>query len=75
MTRAFVTGVGGQDGSYLAERLLAEGVEVHALAHEPSPAPDAPGVELHAGDLTRARRGPRRCCSTWPPTRSTTWPR
>ena len=33
MTRAFVTGISGQDGSYLAERLLAEGVEVHALAH------------------------------------------
>ena len=29
MTRAFVTGIGGQDGSYLAERLLADGVEVH----------------------------------------------
>ena len=29
MTRAFVTGITGQDGSYLAERLLAEGVEVH----------------------------------------------
>ena len=53
MTRAFVTGIGGQDGSYLAERLLAEGVEVHALAHEQEPPPEAPGVELHTGDLTR----------------------
>ncbi len=53
MTRAFVTGIGGQDGSYLAERLLAEGVEVHALAHEQDPPPEAPGVELHTGDLTR----------------------
>ena len=34
MTRAFVTGIGGQDGSYLAERLLADGVEVHALVLE-----------------------------------------
>jgi GDPmannose 4,6-dehydratase len=33
MTRAFVTGIGGQDGSYLAEQLIADGVEVHALAH------------------------------------------
>jgi GDPmannose 4,6-dehydratase len=52
MTRAFVTGISGQDGSYLAERLLAEGVEVHALAHTDEPLPDAPGVELHPGDLT-----------------------
>ena len=53
MTRAFVTGIGGQDAGYLAERLLAEGVEVHALAHEQEPPPEAPGVELHTGDLTR----------------------
>ena len=54
MTRAFVTGISGQDGSYLAERLLAEGVEVHALAHGDEPScPDCPGVELHVGDLTR----------------------
>ncbi|WP_028650288.1 GDP-mannose 4,6-dehydratase [Nocardioides halotolerans] len=47
--RALVTGVSGQDGSYLAERLLADGVEVHAL----SPADDAPvaGVRTHAGDV------------------------
>jgi GDPmannose 4,6-dehydratase len=52
-TRAFVTGIGGQDGSYLAERLLAEGVEVHALTFTadgpPAHCPDA--VRLHAGDL------------------------
>lgn len=53
MTRAFVTGIGGQDGSYLAERLLAEGAEVHALAHEREPLPDLPDVVLHTGDLTR----------------------
>jgi GDPmannose 4,6-dehydratase len=29
--RALVTGITGQDGSYLAERLLAEGYEVHGL--------------------------------------------
>ncbi len=52
--RAFVTGIGGQDGRYLAQRLLGEGVEVHALAHEAEPTPDLPGVELHVGDLTRA---------------------
>ena len=52
MTRAFITGISGQDGSYLAERLLAEGTEVHALAHALEPLPDLPGVELHPGDLT-----------------------
>src|SRR4051794_19224394 len=52
MTRAFVTGISGQDGRYLAERLLAEGVEGHALAHALEPLPDVPGVELHRGDLT-----------------------
>jgi len=32
--RALITGITGQDGSYLAERLLAEGYEVHgALRH------------------------------------------
>ena len=46
-TRALITGVGGQDGSYLAERLLADGVEVHAV----SLAGDAPvdGVRTHVG--------------------------
>ena len=53
MTRAFITGIGGQDGTYLAERLVGEGVEVHALAHEQEPLPELPGVALHAGELTR----------------------
>ena len=29
--RAFITGIGGQDGSYLAERLVNDGLEVHAM--------------------------------------------
>jgi GDPmannose 4,6-dehydratase len=49
MPRALITGVGGQDGGYLAERLLADGVEVHALAL-PDDAPVA-GVHTHAGDV------------------------
>ncbi|HEU5039133.1 MAG TPA: GDP-mannose 4,6-dehydratase [Nocardioides sp.] len=52
MTRAFVTGVNGQDGSYLVDRLLADGVEVHALAHALEPLPDLPEVHLHVGDVT-----------------------
>ena len=52
MTRAFVTGITGQDGSYLAEQLLGEGVEVHALTHPEEPQPHCPGVELHSADIT-----------------------
>ncbi|WP_457207124.1 GDP-mannose 4,6-dehydratase [Nocardioides sp. P5_C9_2] len=53
MTRAFVTGVGGQDGSYLAERLVAEGVEVHALVLESEGRPAHCPTEavLHVGDV------------------------
>lgn len=51
--RAFITGIGGQDGTYLAERLVEEGMEVHALVLEadghPAWCPDE--VVLHAGDL------------------------
>lgn len=32
MTTALITGVTGQDGSYLAEFLLAKGYEVHGVA-------------------------------------------
>ncbi|HQR27398.1 MAG TPA: GDP-mannose 4,6-dehydratase [Nocardioides sp.] len=54
MTRALVTGISGQDGSYLAERLLADGLEVHALHHdvEAAPAYCPDDVALHPGDLT-----------------------
>lgn len=56
MAVAFVTGITGQDGSYLTERLTAEGVEVHGLVHTeqrraswatPLPA----SAVLHEGDL------------------------
>ena len=53
MTRALVTGIGGQDGSYLAERLIADGTEVHALvlSEDANPAFCPPEVTLHIGDL------------------------
>lgn len=53
MTRALVTGIGGQDGSYLAERLLAADTEVHALVLREDAAPPycPPEVVLHVGDL------------------------
>ena len=62
MRRAFVTGITGQDGGYLAERLLAEGVEVHGMvrAGDDNAAGElrgrAPGVVLHDGDLGDAER-------------------
>ncbi|WP_307861849.1 GDP-mannose 4,6-dehydratase [Nocardioides sp. SYSU D00065] len=53
IARAFITGIGGQDGSYLAERLVGEGLEVHALVlHADGHPPHCPDeVVLHAGDL------------------------
>lgn len=53
MSRAFVTGIGGQDGSYLAEQLVAGGAEVHALAHiDQGPGRYCPpAVAVHDGDL------------------------
>ncbi len=35
MPRAFLTGITGQDGSYLCELLLSKGYEVHGLVHRP----------------------------------------
>jgi GDPmannose 4,6-dehydratase len=51
--RAFITGIAGQDGTYLAERLVGDGMEVHALVlaadGHPSHCPDE--VVLHTGDV------------------------
>ncbi len=66
MARALVTGITGQDGSYLAEALLRAGVEVHGLVRQASPmqrsrldalpelaAGRASGrLKLHSADLT-----------------------
>jgi GDPmannose 4,6-dehydratase len=64
MKRALVTGVTGQDGSYLCELLLAKGYEVHGIVRRASTFntaridhlyrdPHEPGVRLflHMGDL------------------------
>jgi GDPmannose 4,6-dehydratase len=61
MTVAFVSGITGQDGSYLLERLLADGVEVHGMVRVVGELPpelnDALAqVELHRADLAD---GPR----------------
>ena len=36
MKKALITGITGQDGSYLAELLLAKGYEVHGLKRRAS---------------------------------------
>lgn len=59
MRRALVTGITGQDGGYLTEQLLVEGVEVHGMVHDGDPAAGAfaerhPQVALHRGDLSDA---------------------
>ncbi len=56
MRRVLVTGITGQDGSYLTEQLLAEGSEVHGFVHDKDATVAAfaaahPSVVLHAGDL------------------------
>lgn len=56
MPTALVTGITGQDGGYLTERLIAEGTEVHGLVHDGDPAVTelsarTPHVVLHQGDL------------------------
>ena len=56
MTRAFITGISGQDGSYLADRLLDEGAEIHGLIRRRDDDSRAllerhPGITLHVGDL------------------------
>src|ERR1041385_1328562 len=58
---ALITGITGQDGSYLAELLLAKGYEVHGMVRrvaleDPAHrlrriAPIAGKVQLHAGSL------------------------
>lgn len=67
--RAFVTGITGQDGSYLAELLLAKGYEVHGLIRRAStfntqridhlyvdPHDPKAKLFLHYGDLTDGSR-------------------
>jgi GDPmannose 4,6-dehydratase len=55
--RALITGITGQDGSYLAELLCAEGVEVHGIVRDAADgaAANLDGVRsqltLHTGDL------------------------
>lgn len=59
MKRAFITGITGQDGSYLAELLLSKGYEVHGLVRRSSSFNSWHRIEhirsqlvLHYGDMT-----------------------
>jgi GDPmannose 4,6-dehydratase len=69
MKRAFITGITGQDGSYLAELLLSKGYEVHGLIRRAStfntkridhlyedPHAQDKRLFLHYGDLTDGSR-------------------
>ena len=68
MKKALITGITGQDGSYLAELLLSKGYEVHGIIRRASSFntqrldhiyvdPHTPNVRLflHYGDLVAAR--------------------
>jgi GDP-4-dehydro-6-deoxy-D-mannose reductase len=54
--RVLLTGITGFVGSHLAERLVADGVEVHGIAFEPPPHPHlaaiASKVTIHSADLS-----------------------
>ena len=65
MKKALITGITGQDGSYLAEFLLDKGYEVHGIKRRASslntqridhlyedPHASNPRLKLHYGDLT-----------------------
>lgn len=62
MRRAFITGITGQTGSYLAELLLAKGYEVHGLLRRSSSFNTGridsffDRLALHYGDVTDAGR-------------------
>lgn len=52
MSVALVTGATGQDGSYLVDRLLAEGLEVHGLVRREDLVDELPdGLVVHELDL------------------------
>jgi GDPmannose 4,6-dehydratase len=54
MRRALITGIGGQDGSYLAELLLAEGYNVTGLVRPGSPRFENLAAIEHAIELEEA---------------------
>ena len=86
--RALITGITGQDGSYLAELLLDKGYEVHGIIRRAStfntrridhlyvdPHDAGRRLFLHYGDLTDGSRLVRAAVRDRSQTRSTTWRR
>lgn len=51
MPIALITGITGQDGTYLSRALLADDVEVHGVVRPNSSRPVEPGVIVHQGDM------------------------
>lgn len=81
MKKALITGITGQDGSYLAEFLLEKGYEVHGIVRRASISNTARidhlieknAITLHDGDLSDSS-GLIRLVGEIKPTRSTIWP-
>jgi GDPmannose 4,6-dehydratase len=84
---ALITGVTGQDGSYLAEFLLEKGYEVHGIKRRASlfntqridhiyqdPHTPSPDLKLHYGDLSDTSNLTR-IVQKSSLTKSTTWAR
>ena len=74
MKKAFITGITGQDGSYLAELLLEKGYEVHSIMRRASVFTsqrinhlmDHENLTIHHGDLTDSSNIHRLLASTSP---------
>lgn len=56
MPLAFITGVTGQDGTYLSRALLDDGYEVHGLVRPESAGRVEDGVVSHTGDIRDGAR-------------------
>lgn len=57
MKKAFITGIGGQDGSYLAEYLLTLGYEVHGIVRRNSVAENQQSRIDHVSDKIKVYYG------------------
>jgi len=79
LKKALITGITGQDGSYLAEFLLEKGYEVHGIKRRASsfnterldhiyqdPHEENPKLKLHYGDLTDTSNLTRILCEVEP---------
>lgn len=80
MKKALITGITGQDGSYLAEFLLRKGYEVHGIVRRSSVSTTAridhiiDRLIIHEGDLSDAS-SLARLFLRYSRTKRITWPR